>query len=314
MMSATQTPQSTCVDMEVPDIATPRWSVMSPVPNIHEHPHSHASPLHINPTLSRNVHSGGQVQFVSPPVDSTPLQRVTGDSVSFPMQLCTSPEISSAFSINQQELQLPRALPTPAKEMQHLTTQLQGNWKTLMHAIKTQEEAIHKLTHDLKAASTHHTDQATNMATKIQENQQQVLTLLATHKTQEEAETDQLTKAINIMLASEVKKVESTIVSEMRFMVNQLQAEVQQDLKMMQQNLQKGHEQLTTEIQKCNHQTVDLCAEFKKFQTEVTDLCKTQESKLLSMFKEDKQTTPVTLPATTPTTPLQHLYMLLLQL
>lgn len=91
------------------------------------------------------------------------------------------------FSTNQQELQLPHALPTPAREMQHLTTQVKGNWKTLMDAIEKQEEAIRKLIHELKTASTHHTDQAANMATQMKENQQQVLTLLSTNKTQEDA-------------------------------------------------------------------------------------------------------------------------------
>ncbi|XP_056336516.1 uncharacterized protein LOC130247295 [Danio aesculapii] len=294
MMSGTQTPQSTCVDM--PDVATPKWPVMSPVQNIHTLMLLRFTLTPLCPATSIQEDKCGLCHPLLAVLHCRILQGIQYPS---PCNYALH-EISPVFSNNQQELQLPHALPTPARKMQHLTSQVQGNWETLMNTTEKQEEAIRKLTHELKTASTHHTDQAANMATKIQENQQQVLTLLSTNKTQEDAETDQLTLAINLMLTTEVQKAESTIVSKMRFMVNRLQAEVQQDLKNMQQNLQKSHDQLTTEIQKCNRQTVDVCADFKKFQTEVTDLCKTQESKLLSMFKENKQsTTLVTLPAST---------------
>lgn len=151
---------------------------------------------------------------------------------------------------------------------------------------KKQEKAVCELTQGLKASSSQHTDQINNLATKVKDNQQQVLTLLASNKKQDESETDQLTKAIKLMISGELQKVESTVVSEVRFMVDQLQLEVQQDLKAMQQHFQTSHGQLTSEIQQCNSQTASLCTDLMKFQTEMVDRCKMQEKKLLDLLKE----------------------------
>lgn len=110
--------------------------------------------------------------------------------------------------------------------MHQLTSRVQGNWDTLLDFVKTQTKAVGELTQGLKAASSQHSDQINNLSTKVSDNQQQVLTLLATSGKQDESEADQLTKAIKLMISGELQKVESTVVSEVRFMVDQLQLEV----------------------------------------------------------------------------------------
>lgn len=105
----------------------------------------------------------------------------------------------------------------------------------------------------------------------MKDNQQQVLTLLASNKKQDQSEADHLTKAIKLMISGELQKMESSVVSEVRFMVDQLQLEVQQYLKTMHQHLQKSHDQLTSEMQQCNSQTASLCTDLMKFQTEMVD-------------------------------------------
>lgn len=96
-----------------------------------------------------------------------------------------------------------------------------------------------ELTQEVKATSSQHCHQVSHLATNLKDNQQQVLTLLATNKKQDEAETDEL------------QRVESTFVAEVRFMVDQLELEVQQDLKTIQQNFEKSHDQLTKEHHQC---------------------------------------------------------------
>lgn len=120
-----------------------------------------------------------------------------------------------------------------------------------MDFIKKQEEAVCELTQEVKATSSQHCHQVSHLATNLKDNQQQVLTLLATNKKQDEAETDQLTKAIKLMISSELQRVESTFVAEVRFMVDQLELEVQQDLKTIQQNFEKSHDQLTKQHHQC---------------------------------------------------------------
>ncbi|KAI2654751.1 Structural maintenance of chromosomes protein 4 [Labeo rohita] len=85
----------------------------------------------------------------------------------------------------------------------------------------------------------------------MEDNKSQVFTLLTTTKQKEESETDKLTKAMKQMITDELQKVESTLVSEMRFMVDQLQSEVQQDIKAVQDTFQTNHDHTTSELQQC---------------------------------------------------------------
>lgn len=282
-MTTTPSPMSTCVDIEAPpDVATPIWPTV---------PHPQVTPGHPSPYVpypqvpSRTSYPESHVQF------STPVQTRSWEEGPGPMQLCTSPDLSSSFSVTQQDL--PGVLPTPGREMHQLTSRVQGNWDTLLDFVETQTKAVGELTQGLKAASSQHSDQINNLSTKVSDNQQQVLTLLATSGKQDESEADQLTKAIKLMISGELQKVESTVVSEVRFMVDQLQLEVQQDLKTMQQHFQKSHDQLTTEIQQCNSQTASLCTNLRKFETEMTDQCKTQEKKMVALLKERLPSPPV---------------------
>lgn len=297
-MTTTPSPLSTCVDIEAPDVATPIWPIASQPRVTPGPPSPHVFHVPYTQTPSNTIYPGAQVQFAAALAGSTPVQTLTWDQGPGPMQLCTSPELSSLSSVAQQDL--PGVLPTPGREMQHFTSRVQGNWDTLLDFIKKQEKAVSELTQGLKATSSQHCDQITNLATKMKDNQQQVLTLVASNKKQDEDETDQLTKAIKLMITGELKKVESTFVSEVRFIVDQLQLELQQDLKTMQQNFQKSHDRLTAEMHQCSVQTASLCTDFKKFQTEMVERSKMQEKKLVDLLKESIPTPPGTTSISSP--------------
>jgi len=71
---------------------------------------------------------------------------------------------------------------------------------------------------------------------------------MITAQRQHEEDTDQLTKALKVMVTGELRKSEPTIVSEVQFMVQQLQLEVQKDIQSMQQSIRKDCDQLSHEI------------------------------------------------------------------
>lgn len=60
---------------------------------------------------------------------------------------------------------------------------------------------------------------------------------------------DKLIKAMKQMITAELQKMESTLVSEMHFMVDQLQSEVQLDIKAVQHRFQTSHDHITIEFQ-----------------------------------------------------------------
>lgn len=131
-MTTTPSSTSTCVDIEAPDVATPIWSI-APHPQFTPgppSPHVPNVPVPYTHVPSRTSYPEAQVQF------STPVQNLSWERPG-PMQLCTSPDLSSPFSVTQQDL--PGVLPTPGREMQQLTSQ--GNWDTLMDFIKKTGES-----------------------------------------------------------------------------------------------------------------------------------------------------------------------------
>lgn len=115
------------------------------------------------------------------------------------MQLCTSPDTSPSSSGAQHEL--PGYLPTPGKDIQHLTTQVQGNWDNLFDFMKQQEKAVSELTQQQKTATSHSDRQLGDLTAKMEANQQKILTTLTATKA-DSSDSDQLVKAIKVMIWS----------------------------------------------------------------------------------------------------------------
>ncbi len=134
-------PPSPSISVEIeppPDIATPVWPPVQPRPV----PPPQFPTFHFTPTQFSSPHPRSQVHFASMPPDGT---------ASFqpePMQLCTSTETTPSSSVSQHRL--PGHLPTPGKEIHHLTAQVQGNWDNLFDFMKHQEKTVNELTQEQK--------------------------------------------------------------------------------------------------------------------------------------------------------------------
>ncbi len=107
------------------------------------------------------------------------------------------------------------------------------------------------------------------LTAKMESNHQQLFSTLTATKQQEETETDQLIKAMKTMLTDKLQKTESTLCTEFRFMVEQLQLELQQDIKTTQQILQKDQEQLSAEIARGNKKMDELDKKITELQVEM---------------------------------------------
>ncbi len=74
------------------------------------------------------------------------------------------------------------------------------------------------------------------------------------------------------MISQELQKMECTLISEVCFMVDQLQVELQRDLRATQKNLQKDHEQLSTECNQCIIQIDKLTTQVNELQTNMEEV------------------------------------------
>ncbi|RXN12176.1 Transposon Ty3-I Gag-Pol poly [Labeo rohita] len=153
---------------------------------------------------------------------------------------------------------LPGILPTPGRGIQQFNANVQGNWDNLMEFMKRQEKAVNELTQVLKASSSHHENQISDLAAKVESNNQQVVTLMTAAKQQEAAETDQLIKAVQLMITKEMQKMELSFTSIVQDKVERLRMEVQKDIKVVQCALQASLDHATANLQQCETQ-IDNC-------------------------------------------------------
>lgn len=249
---------STYVDIDAPDaptISTPLWS-----PPVHSQNFSGLPP---HDQVMHNISSVHSFPSYATPVQTLPpalggyipMQPLSWSQEHDSMQLCTSADVSSPSTMDQHDL--PRNLPTPGREIQQVSSHVQGNLDTLMVTMKRQEKCLHELTQRLKTSS-QHANQISTLTAKVESNKQQIVTILTAAKQQEAAEADQLVKAVQLMLATEFQKFESTLTSAVVDKVEKLRIDVQHDLNSIQQTLHGSLDQLTTNLQDCE-ETISKC-------------------------------------------------------
>ncbi len=287
-------PRSPSISVEIeppPDIATPVWPLVQPRPV----PPPQFPTFHFTPTQFSSPHPRSQVHFAPMSPDGT---------ASFqpePMQICTSPETTPSSSASQHRV--PGHLPTPGKEIHHLTAQVQDNWDNLFDFMKHQEKAVNELTQEQKTATSHHEKLLGDLTAKMEANQQQILTTLTAAKA-DSADSDQLVKAMKVMISQEMKKMECTLITEVRFMVDQLQVILQRDLRATQKNLQKDHEQLSTECNQCIIQIDKLITQVNELQTNIEEV-KRPEKEMADNQRKGVQLPPSAI-LTAPPSPLEN--------
>lgn len=224
--SSTLSP-SVFLDMEAPeapDIQTPRATHGAP---------SQFSAHTYFPTPNQSLPgpSDGRdsLQFF-PPLHNIPAidQSLTWETEAVP---------SSASSASPPQYDLPRAIHTPARGLNQLAEQTQKGWNRMYLEINGQKVAIQELTTYLKGSQNSSKQQFKELVDRSSANHQQLCTMITSHKGSEEPGMDNFVKVIKPILEEEVKNSETSLLSEVRFMVEQLQAEIQQELKGFHKNV-----------------------------------------------------------------------------
>nr|XP_055053112.1 uncharacterized protein LOC129438391 [Misgurnus anguillicaudatus]XP_055053113.1 uncharacterized protein LOC129438391 [Misgurnus anguillicaudatus] len=299
-MAESRDSQSILLDLEVPDIpeiATPLW------PRVHpQGPQTGIPTFYHTPTfLSKSVQPRSHVQFASSPVNSSlPALLEQQNTVPIPMQLCTSnqsPDMNSAFpsatshSGSALQYDLPGTLPTPSREIGQLTSQVRENWETIQECMSKHEKAMFELTKEVQSSASTSKQEITAIAVKMEGVEQLVTNTLSAQKQQVENEMVKTLEAIKLMVTDELKTVESTLISQMQFLVRQLQMEVQQDIHTLHKHIQDTHEGMLKESNQVIIRTDQLVANLCDLQTKMETKYDDQE-KIIAELKA-KSTTSI---------------------
>lgn len=140
-MATSPSPQSTFVEIEAPDVATPNWPISSYPPPLRG-PRPYTT-LPDTANLSSTIYPRTHVQTsTSVLAGSPPVQTFTWEQDPDHMQLCTTPETSPESSVTQQEL--PGVLPTPSIS-QHF-----HDLQTVLHRLNTAGLTVNPVPKNLK--------------------------------------------------------------------------------------------------------------------------------------------------------------------
>lgn len=96
-----------------------------------------------------------------------------------------------------------------------------------------------ELTQEVTKTTSLHDAQLVTLSAKMESNHHYLLNRITSHKRDEEESTDQLIKAMKTMVRGELQKSESTLISEVHFMIEQAQLELQKDIRAAQDSSQK---------------------------------------------------------------------------
>lgn len=148
------------------------------------------------------------------------------------------------------------------------------------------------------------------MVVKMEDNQKQLLKCITDNTQKMEGEMDQWSKATKRRITEELNKVETTVVSEVCFLVQQLQAEVQHDLKATFQSLKNSQEQSNKEFHQYKNQMDDFCINTQKFQSDLSDQLHTQMKEIKEMSTHQQKVSSTSIhvsPSSVPIAKSDHL-------
>lgn len=111
----------------------------------------------------------------------------------------------------QQEL--PGFLQTPGRGIYHLSEQVQGNWDILLNCLKQQDKSFKVLTKELATTTSQHDAKIETLTAKIKSKHQQLQNRITAQRQNEGDDTEQLTKALKVMVTGELRKSECTIIA-----------------------------------------------------------------------------------------------------
>ncbi len=271
---ASQQPQpvspSVLLDMAPPEVQTP-------IQPAHSHGADGAFRAHLQ-TFFPTPHqphqgSGAHDPYVCFPPMETSLtnQSLTWETEPAPPLLppgggsLTFPSESSPYEMSESQCELPQVIPTPGRELTQMAVKTQEIWDRIHHAMEEQGREIKKLTQEVNDNQISSGNNFEDLGDKISTNHRQLMSKIVSQKEGMETELDKLVKEIKMVVEEELKRSEASLLSEIRFMVEQLQVELQNELKNVHESVQESTCMLSKTI---DHEVKKLTTTLGKMEVE----------------------------------------------
>lgn len=190
---------------------------------------------------------------------------------------------SSPYSLSQSQCELPGAIPTPARDLNQIAAKTQEGWDRILKAIETQSTAINNLTKDVEGVQTSSTKYFQFLIDKTSDNHRLLFSKIISHKESVETEMDKLVKGIKLVVEEELKSSETALLSEIRFMVEQLQIELQKELKCFHTTAQESIYQLVETANQSSSAITKLTTHLGNEETERKEQMHNLEQKIASL-------------------------------
>lgn len=138
---------------------------------------------------------------------------------------------SSPYLLSQSQCELPGTISTPARDLNQIAEKTQEGWDRIHKEMEIQNTAINNLIKGVEGVQISSTKHFQDLMDKTSDNHRLLLSRIISHKESVETEMDKLVKGIKVVVEEELKHLETSLLSVIRFMVEQLQIELQKELK-----------------------------------------------------------------------------------
>ena len=272
---------SVSLEIEPPDIDTPTTNYGA----------NSAFSAHLQTYFPTPYHPQVQTPHVSGrPISSAQMDNVHSDNQSLAWEaeaVHSSPEGSrlNLTASTPSQCELPRVISTPARDLTQLARKTQEGWDKMHEEMEGQSLAIKELTVCLIRHQNSSNEQAKDLVAQISANHRQIFEKITSNKEIMETEMDKIVKGVKLMLEEELKDSQTSLLSGIHFMIEQLQVEIQQDLKSFHTATEERLCKLSEKIQASNSEQMNLTANLGKVEVESKERLQSLEQKT-SFLKE----------------------------
>jgi len=136
------------------------------------------------------------------------------------------------------QCELRMMLPSPGRGWGQLTEQVHDNLNKLYQYLGKQDKVLNDLIKQVQRSRFHVESKINKLAEQTEHSFRNLHGVMSSAKDKNDSEMDIMMKAIKTVMSEEADRMKVSLVSELGFMVDQLQIEVQRDLKDTQKAVQ----------------------------------------------------------------------------
>ncbi|XP_067281116.1 hyaluronan mediated motility receptor-like [Pseudorasbora parva] len=267
---------SASLDLEhvPPDISTPVY-----VPNLvpsrtrSQMPHTH------DQSQASSLPQSLDMDLVSPVLEKS--SKSSWEDQKEPLEGLSTRE---GVSIDAVQCELPLVLPTPGRELGRLTDQAHDHLDKFQ---QKQEKVLNELAKQVQRSRFHLESKLNKLTGQTEQSLRNLHTFVSASKEKFDHEMDTIMKANKTVISSEVDQAKATIVSDLGFMIKQMQIEFQDELQVTQKMFDKKNFELIKCVGDCTSMLKILSTKVDDVSEKVNSIAATHKREIEAFLAED---------------------------